>query len=492
VGGSSSHLQDVIDLEARLALDESADPETLRARDRAIGRALPEALHPPKALRRWLEAVRPSPSPGHRLAVGLRWVSALAILFGLAVGWATATGLLAFREGGTPVNVGTFLGVTVLGQLGLLAMAALLIPLSFVFVDLPLVADGRRLARWLAERIARATGPLPDDWARLRARLRRRGSLYGRAERWLFLEKSQLFMLAFNLGLLACCLQLVLFTDLAFGWSTSATSVDAAQVHGWTSTLASPWSAWLPEAVPDAELIEKTRYYRLEGRYAGANAGRKGDPVVAAGWWPFLLMALFVYGLLPRMVLWSGAVLIRRRALARLPVDSAELQSVLRRLRSPMVRTRAEEDPSEATTSSAARLTAPRPERGRKALLVRWRDHPADPEDARARIEAQFGWSVTTSLQAGSADAGSEAQTASAAGAHDVVVLLAEAWEAPDKSLQGLVARIRAAAGERVPIWVLLTGEDGSSPPSTDQRRLWEQRLGLLEDPFLGVEVPAS
>jgi len=488
----SQRLEDLIDLEARLVLDEGADPDDLRRRDRAIGRRLPSGLSPSAALRAWLDQLRPSPSPGHRLAVGLRWVSALSVLIGGGLGWATATGLLAFREGGSPVNAGTFLGVTVLGQLGLLALAALFIPLSFAFPELPLIADGRRLLRWLSEIIARATGPLPEDWSRLRARLRARASLYGRAERWLFLEKTQLFMLAFNLGLIARCLQLVLFTDLAFGWSTSATSVDAAQVHRWTSALASPWAGWLPEAVPDPELIEKTRYYRLEGRYAAASGGRKGDPVVAAGWWPFLLMALVVYGFLPRFILWSGAAFLRRRSIARVPVASAQLQAVLRRLRSPMVRTQAEDDPVEASGSIKARVEAPRPEPGQAALLIRWRDHPSDEEEARARIESQFGWSVADSLVAGSADAGADERTASAASGRDVVVVLAEAWEAPDKSLVRLVARIRDGAGARVPIWFVLTGEDGASPPSTDQRRLWERRLALLEDPYLGVEVFGS
>lgn len=157
---------------------------------------------------------------------------------------------------------------------------------------------------------------------------------FGRAQPWLFRWRrqqlhwhpspaerlamlgtlQQLWLLA-GLGVLLGYLTLLLFTDLAFGWSS--TLIDQPQrVVQLSQTLAAPWQWFWPTAVPSVELVEATRYARINPH--------AGNLQWAGGWWQFLLASLLAYNLLPRAVLalvialklrWSG----RRVVLVRSP-----------------------------------------------------------------------------------------------------------------------------------------------------------------------------
>ena len=344
-------LQDVVDLEAQLAIDRDRDPEALRARDRAIFSELPPAGSRGGLISAWLAALRErdeSPAIGPRLARGLRWTERLLLVAGLLAGWATATGLLTFSDGGPPVNVGNFLLVVVAGQLALLALFLVGLPVSRAFPSAPLFGDVRGVVRWMATGLGRlgqrAAAELPPDQRhrleRVRGRLRSRASLYGPVERWTLIGVTQTAAVAFNLGILAGCFRLIVLSDLAFGWSTTANAVDTDAMVGVVHALSRPWAELVPDAVPSRELIEKSRYFRLEERYADAPPGARGHAAIVGGWWPFLIAATATYGLLPRLLLALLAAVMRGRALARVPLDTPEVEQIVRRLQAPRVRTR--------------------------------------------------------------------------------------------------------------------------------------------------------
>jgi hypothetical protein len=98
----------------------------------------------------------------------------------------------------------------------------------------------------------------------------------------------------FGLGMLTGFLALLLFSDLAFGWSSTLvqdpeTALSAAQ---W---LALPWQPLWPSAVPTAEMIAATHYQRINPTAT--------DPALAGQWWRFLMASLIFYNLLPRTLL---------------------------------------------------------------------------------------------------------------------------------------------------------------------------------------------
>lgn len=102
---------------------------------------------------------------------------------------------------------------------------------------------------------------------------------------------AQQFGLAFSVGLLVCFGVYLLLTDLAFGWATTL-EFTAQGMHRITGLLATPWQGLWPTAVPSLELIERTRVFRT---------AEPGFQSLARAWWPFLLMNLLCYNLLPRL-----------------------------------------------------------------------------------------------------------------------------------------------------------------------------------------------
>ena len=121
------------------------------------------------------------------------------------------------------------------------------------------------------------------------------------AARWLFSFWSQLFSVWFNIGVLAAVSYLISFSDLAFAWSTTL-NLDSAGFHRALQALSWPWHSVLPDAVPSPELIEISRYYRLEDGSLGASGAAPARAAQLGGWWPFLLAAIVCYGLLPRLL----------------------------------------------------------------------------------------------------------------------------------------------------------------------------------------------
>jgi hypothetical protein len=124
--------------------------------------------------------------------------------------------------------------------------------------------------------------------------------------------------------------------------------------------------------------------------------------------------------------------------------------------------------------------------------VVLWRDLPPGPE-LQAALSQSTGCAVTvTDLHsAGGVDfeEGAGDWSRRLAGA-DRVALVAEGWEAPDRSVRRLLTDLRRAAGPRRPLTVWLVDEAGAGvrPAPEAQLTLWREELGRLEDPYLAVE----
>lgn len=128
-----------------------------------------------------------------------------------------------------------------------------------------------------------------------------------RQQRWRMLFLLQWLWCLVALGMLVGYGALLLFTDLAFGWSTTVLAGETL-VQQLAQVLSTPWRWFWPAAVPDADLIEQTRYLRIAPESTPAD--RAGD------WWPFLLASLLFYNLFPRLLL-TALVYGRWRLLLR-------------------------------------------------------------------------------------------------------------------------------------------------------------------------------
>jgi hypothetical protein len=504
---SQVKLRDVVDLEAQLALDDEQDEPSLRNRDRALYLTMsPPPASTEALLRAWLDALRAGssePSLGERVATAQRLLGYGLVVGGLASGWGVAEVLLHFEQGGAPVNVGYYLLVLVFAQLAMLALLALGLLLRQVWPRMPIVGDFARLLRFVADRLQRRLhSDHPAAAERLEAqqatyrRIQTRLGLYQRLERYLLLSQTQLLGVAFNLGALASCLRLILLSDLAFSWSTSVASLDAEQVQRLCATLAWPFAWLLPDAAPSPELIANTQYFRLEGRFAGAEPGTRGNALLAGAWWQFLVACTVTYGLVPRVLAYVLFWTSFRRAERSVPLDTPAVQRVLMRLTSPAVSTRARAlDPAGAEPAHSVPSAAMGAASATSLLL--YRDIPTDHALLRRSITDALGVQVVSVHQAGGLDVQGDAALCKALGARsESVTLVAEAWEAPDKGLRSLLAALRLASGPRRTLRVALIGEasaHGFKAPAADDVRVYRDRLTLLDDPYLIVEsLPAA
>jgi uncharacterized protein DUF2868 len=505
-------LPDLIDLEAQLARDRDAAPAAVAARDRALLRdgAAGDALRggrkgdgPGALFAAWLEALREHEPgrlhPGATVAAALRGVRSALVVGGLALGWGAAAAVLRYT-GRDPVNVWDFLLAFVLLQVLLFALllGSFVLPLAAVGRPLLGVVRGVVAAVYprLAGRALQAGGARAEEWRALWHRLRSRRSLYHHVEPWLLLGMTQAFGVAFNVGALLGCLRLVVFSDVAFSWSTTLVELDAARFHAIVHALSAPFAWALPQASPTRELVEATRYSRLEGAYVLSGARRALRPDLVGGWWPFLLASLACYGFLPRAATLLAATLRTRRLLARLPLDDAELARLARRLAEPDVATGAL-DPDVA---GPARSAAPRPAAANGAApaarcaVVLWRDVPAVP-DLDALVARKARCAVARVQAAGGRDyEEGGVEWARVVDGAERVVVVAEAFEAPDRATLRLLREVRAAAGARRHVLVLLVGASpgGLAAPAAEDVRLWQEGLAPLADPYLEVEPAAG
>ena len=170
-------------------------------------------------------------------------------------------------DGSRPVNVWHFLLVFVVAQAILLGvlLASVVLGIGRGKTDLGpflavVAALVRRVAGWTTRR-----GRFLRQWEALAGRLHVRRSLYSHLQPWLLLELTQSFGVAFNLGAVSGALGYLLFTDIAFYWSTTLPWLSPGRFHGITSALALPWSSIFPDAVPSLFLVQATQYSRLAG-----------------------------------------------------------------------------------------------------------------------------------------------------------------------------------------------------------------------------------
>ncbi|NLY93870.1 MAG: DUF2868 domain-containing protein [Myxococcales bacterium] len=480
-------LFDLIDLEAQLAWDRGADESAIAARDAAIAARLsPEdRATPARAVAAWLEALRVDEEgafPGKAVARALRVLSLLLAIFGFFVGAGLATALLAY-DGTRPINVMDFLWVVVGVQLVLLLVLVLAFVAPRVVEVVPFIGDVRAILRLAYRRLAaRFVGTRGEAWAAAFHRLKSRRSLYARIEPWILLGLTQTFGVAFNLGVLAVLLRLVALTDLAFSWATTL-DLDAASLHRVVEALAAPWASLYPEAVPSRALVESTRYSRQIGAYLAESGA-----ALSGGWWPFLVAATVTYGLLPRLAALVLAHVQRARGLSGVRFDDLETRRLVARLTSPVVETRGTGRPEEAPILDAS-AALPTLALGEACVVVLYRDVPAERPLLDEALRSAFGVEVREAFSL----RGAEPEAVSTIGAMGApVVVFAEAWEPPDKSVLGLLRALREALSPRTPVVVALVGVPtggGYGAPSDDELVVWKDRLASLEDPFLGIEA---
>jgi len=331
-------------------------------------------------------------------------------------------------------------------------------------------------ARWALRALPQSTRERLDAawgrgqaWERLTAPLRR----------WLLLSISQGAGVAFQLGALTATLALVVFSDLSFGWSTTL-EVDARSVQRLTDALSLPW-AWLwPEARPSLELVEATRFFRIAG---GPNPAVPLETY--GGWWPFLVMTLVVYGLVPRAVFFAVARSRLQHALRRAFLEAPGSARALDRLDSPLLETTADHEENEAGGAAGSPREAAGVQLPAQAVVVSWAEACAETG------AAQLTCTPVAAFDAGGPRSPAEdTQVARRAAATAVengvaIVLAVRGFEPPLAEVFDFLRELRGAVGSG---HAVLVAPLGGGPV---ERGAWQQRVAAAGDPWLQLADPA-
>jgi hypothetical protein len=337
---ASWKIADILDFECLLARDRTATDGDLRARDQALGETILRSSESreqrPVAMRAWLESRRAEITeslPGRHFTTVCRWLLLSSGLAGIIIGASLAATLLHY-QGQEPINAYDFWLWTLGPQLFLLLLVLL------CWIDRRTVHLWDRLAgdwRPIHELISGATSLIDatlrrfsgENRNRLRADLAHvihRQEIYGGLSVWPVIIVTQVFAVAYNLGILGALLGLSAGRELRFGWQTTwdiPSETAAALVH----RLAFFWQ-WLPHSQPDAGQVIATRY--IPGQ---PHSTLPGEAMRA--WWPFLFYSVAFYGLALRGTLLLVAIRQLRRALDTLPFDHAEVRALWRRMCAP-------------------------------------------------------------------------------------------------------------------------------------------------------------
>jgi len=472
--------EDAIDVPLWLEADRLTPHAERSRRDREIGLTL-EHRDRIQRVRGWWRAAAPDEEgAGPHLERVRGAITAVMALLGAALGVSLA--LAAFQyDGSQPVNVVRLIALLVVVPALFLVVSLLLlpgrVPLLRGLQDLIAPLNPGALALAVFRRLARASPELARtfDWRAGR-------SSAARFAKWQLVCWSQVAAVAFNVAVLATAVLLVTFTDLAFRWSTTL-DVDPEAVTRIVHAIAWPWHAFVPSAVPSAELVEQSQFFRLD------NGGLANGRALTA-WWPFTLLTIVTYGLLPRLVLLGVALVRLRAAEGGLLLDDPRVTQLVDRMASPAVETAAAEHAERAAAPSSD--AAGYREATGRARAVIW-ESCVSVETARAHARRRLGVELVAAAEAGGGRTlGADRQALDSMGSSEqsTVVVFTPAWEPPLLELLDFLGELRRRVGDESSI-VVVPIADGERAVTAVEHETWARAIGRLGDPRLYVEAAA-
>jgi len=463
-----------VDIRRWLQADSRTPHRDRLERDRNIGRTLPLGATGDERVLAWWSQIAPAEeiSSGDRLE-RLRRVATMAlVIVGVLLG-ASLAGVAFGYEGDYPVNLFALLAVLVGIPLLLLLFTLLLLPGRLPgFVGVQSVLAGMNAGRWVGAWLDRyAQTDLFSEFPG--------GRKTNAFARWQLVVFSQWLAVGFFVGVLTVAWLLVAFTDLAFGWSTTL-QIDPATVHSWVANLARPWSNWLVVATPDAGLVEVSRFYRLEeGGMPATRAARLGE------WWPFVLMTVLTYGLLPRLLLFGVAIWRLDVASRMLLRDDPEVTALIDRLTLPRLDYHGELEDTPAVTEgalSAPPLTAALSAEDNSTVVLIWND--ALPESAANEwLAERFGVRAKQVIGMGALQGSTlhRDQLERISSGVQRLVIFTKGWEPPLLEFSDFLDLIREVVGE-VASLILVPIDVTGRQVRMSERDIWARVLAPRRD----------
>lgn len=427
--------------EEAVHVDEAAMREAVRGLEGARARRV--------GMKVWLDRARGKESPGEVWTSGRFLVGAGAVILMFLAGIAVMTGMLdrdrmAFH---VPMVLGLSVGLPLLilvaGGLAWLVRGKL--SRGFGFFE--------RLLGWL---IGKFSGAEKMGWWR---ELRLEGGKGWEALGWNLVRLTQAGAVMFSLGLMAGLLGCIWFFEVGFYWESTTPEWMAARIYEVCGFLSAPWGWAWQGGVVSIMGIAGTMWTE-----EGVMAGRMQS---AATWYPFLFATIFVWGLLPRVVLWVVAFLKERRALGALNFQSRRHRELWREVMGTR-RSDVSEIPLDGVLVLDVGGTGLKREDLRGFLLRRLRVNPGEWYEVGVWDEK-----------------GEVAATESIRSAPAGVVLLAEGWALSPPRMEALHAQVRNITGDETAIYFLVVNAGNGGLPAgvkEEEKEIWRDFVDGLAD----------
>jgi hypothetical protein len=514
-------LATLIDLAVQMHRDRDLDSERLRGRDAVLGAAIQaKRLSDTEAVTEWLlhrnQVKQDSkPSVGEQ-AVGMLQITQIGLGFsGLVLGGGALASALAFD---THTNIIPLWSILVGSQIILLGLWLLAVLPCRWILWLPgasAVQKGIRFfgripmqiflqaARWFSPSMRTHLRSLRGEWQRF-------GAFYGDLTRWLGIQLTQVFALAFNLGMVLTFLALSYGNDPTFGWRS--TMLSSTQMHQAMQTISWPWSSFWPGAVPSLEVVSYVKDSSIGNNQITLDPEQRiRDLRMWASLWPFLLASLCFYGVLPRILTLVMSLCQVHRHLRLGPNQHLAIRALLHRLRRPRIVSESDPPGHRAVTGGQTFLvpasdwqtTAPLP-------VFQWAGVPLGAAEVIDQLRNAFGVEVAFCERVGELDPREDEAALTRLKKQtpaERVVVLVEGWESPDADYLDFICRLRLCVAPETEISVMLYApqelSQATDPAVEDietatAEQIWRTFLTQCGDPHLSVsrlpcvELPRS
>ncbi len=469
-----------IDSKNALAADTNLSHEAKQTRDREIGKANTDRTKH-QQIGNWLNTIQiPGfQRQGHQWVHGYHSLLLLTALIGLVSGLAWAKLVLAY-DGGQPINIIQAWMLLV----GLPVLFWLFYVLSLLPIKIPLFASlGQLFQRSLFYPIVRSLMRRFSGDHKSSAPINAADFSQVGFSMALFL--TQLLGLAFAVGTIIASVYLISTRDLAFAWSTTL-DLDSQTLHSITSALSAPFAKLSDLSKPSLELIEASRYFRLDD--ATLSHFQKSDIAqILTAWWPFLLACMLVYTLGLRLLsTWHAHhrfISLSKQAI----INQRGAGELLSRLNSPLVSTLA---PTEEVALDTNLEQSAQPKRERyqlNAAVIDWSDSGLDKATAKIALKT-IGIRQTDFKSLGGRL--SLAQDQATIGRltsrkPESIAIITKAWDTPTLDFHDAISSIRQHFAGKL---IVLLQHNTDTPATREDIDSWRQSLANLNDTALTID----
>lgn len=341
----NSKYRDIIDAEYFFHLDRQKESEELHIRDRNIflqgGNLLGENSNASLLISMWINNQRRAyfnETDSLGTIVGKSLLTTKIVLFTLTffLGISGSTAYLSY-SGNTPINIFAFLLIFIGTQFFFIAITTILQILAH-FSYRQDAKTTSLLTRYIFQKTTSffTRSLLPHLSAEHRLIFTHNlGSIQQKRGYVLHISRllnsvHQSAAISFNIGLILGSLFKITTADIAFGWQSTLQLSDT-WVFTMVTALSTPWrwSSHLAATTPTLEEIAGSHIVLKEGIYHLSNQN-------LSSWWPFLVLCLFTYGLIPRVALYCYARFLETLFLHKSPYQTADYQKLLHRMRTPI------------------------------------------------------------------------------------------------------------------------------------------------------------